>query len=148
MGNNTIVVRSQFRVQTDLNALNEILQWFEKQTSTYLSEELLYQSKIALTEGFTNVVRHAHRTLSPTTPIDLEVTIFSDCLEMRIWDLGQPFDLEHTLQFVHHLHSDPLAHEGSRGLLFMQKLTDELSYIRTDDERNCLLMRKRISIGG
>lgn len=145
MGDDTVVVRSHYQVQTDLNALDEILQWFEKQTSTYLSEDLLYQCKIALTEGFTNVVRHAHRTLSKTTPIDLEVTISSDDVEMRIWDLGQPFDLEHTLQFVRHLHTDPLAHEGSRGLLFMQKLMDELLYTRTDDDRNCLLMRKRIT---
>lgn len=144
MGDDTLLVRSHFQVQTDLNALNEILQWFEKQTSTYLSEELLYQCKIALTEGFTNVVRHAHRTLLPTTPIDLEVTIFSDYIEIRIWDLGQPFDLEQTLQCVRHLHTDPLAHEGSRGLLFMQKLTDELIYTRTNDDRNCLLMRKQI----
>lgn len=143
-----LVVRSHFQVQTDLNALNEILQWFEKQTSTLLSEDTLYQCKIALTEGFTNAVRHAHRTLSPTTPIDLELTVFSDYIEIRIWDLGQPFDLEHTLQFVRHLHTDPLAHEGSRGLLFMHELTDELFYIRTDDNRNCLLMRKRISHSG
>ncbi len=145
MADETLVVRSHLQVQTDLNALNEILRWFENQTSTFLSEDLLYQCKIALTEGFTNVVRHAHRTLSPTTPIDLEVTIFPNFIEMRIWDQGQPFDLEQTLQYVHHLHTDPLAHEGSRGLLFMQKLTDELSYTRTDDQRNCLLMRKRIA---
>ncbi|KKD36445.1 MAG: anti-sigma regulatory factor [Limnoraphis robusta] len=145
MGDDTLVVRSHLQVQTDLNALNEILQWFEKQTSTVLSEDLSYQCKIALTEGFTNVVRHAHRTLLSTTPIDLEVTIFPHYIEMRIWDLGQPFDLEQTLQYVRHLHTDPLAHEGSRGLLFMQKLTDELFYTRTEDERNCLLMRKRIS---
>lgn len=143
-----LVVRSHFQVQTDLNALNEVLQWFEKQTSTLLSEDILYQCKIALTEGFTNAVRHAHRTLSPTTPIDLELTIFSDYIEIRIWDLGQPFDLEHTLQFVRHLHTDPLAHEGSRGLLFMHELTDELFYTRTEDNRNCLLMRKRISHSG
>ncbi|MEL7037169.1 MAG: ATP-binding protein [Cyanobacteria bacterium J06592_8] len=148
MGDKMLVVRSHFQVQTDLNALNEILQWFEKQTSTLLSEDTLYQCKIALTEGFTNAVRHAHRTLSPTTPIDLELTVFSDYIEIRIWDLGQPFDLEHTLQFVRHLHTDPLAHEGSRGLLFMHELTDELFYIRTDDNRNCLLMRKRISHSG
>ncbi|MDY7015920.1 MAG: ATP-binding protein, partial [Cyanobacteriota bacterium] len=34
--------------------------------------------------------------------------------------------------------------EGGRGLLFIQQLTDEMSYIRTRDRRNCLIMRKNL----
>ena len=39
---------------------------------------------------------------------------------------------------------DP-ENEGGRGLVFMYKLTDDLRYIRTDDLRNCLVMRKNIT---
>ncbi|NEO49184.1 MAG: ATP-binding protein, partial [Moorea sp. SIO4A3] len=37
---------------------------------------------------------------------------------------------------------DPLEKEGGRGLMFMNQLTDEVSYQRLSDQRNCLLMRK------
>lgn len=146
MANENIMAQSHLQVQTDLNALNQVLEWFDQVTASFLSEERLYQCKIALTEGFTNVVRHAHRSLSETTPIDIEVTVFPHTVEMRVWDIGPPFDLERTLKVVDQLHaSDPLKYEGGRGLLFMSKLTDELSYTRMEDNRNCLLMRKKIT---
>jgi serine/threonine-protein kinase RsbW len=146
MKNQTIMTQSSLQVPTDLNALEEILRWFETVTLTRLPEELLEKCKIVLTEAFTNTVRHAHQQLSPTTPIDMEVMILSDSIEMRVWDLGEPFDLEATLNYVRHLHEkDPLKYEGKRGLLFMSKLTDELSYQRTPDQRNCTIMKKRIS---
>jgi serine/threonine-protein kinase RsbW len=82
--------------------------------------------------------------LPQATLIDLEVKVFDDYLEIRIWDRGQPFKLEAILhsrmQQQHNLDS-----EGGRGLLFMYKLTDDLRYIRTDDLRNCLVMRKNIT---
>jgi serine/threonine-protein kinase RsbW len=37
----------------------------------------------------------------------------------------------------------PLEQESDRGLFFMKQLTDELHYIRAEDERNCLLMVKK-----
>ncbi len=146
MADEKLMAQSHLKVQTDLNALNQVLEWFEQVTANFLSEDRLYQCKIALTEGFTNVVRHAHQSLSETTPIDLEVTVFPHSIEIRIWDFGPYFDLENTLKLVYQLHaSDPLEYEGRRGLLFMSKLTDELSYTRMKDNRNCLLMRKKIT---
>ncbi len=82
--------------------------------------------------------------LPRATPIDLEVKVFASYLEIRIWDRGQPFDLEAKLHSIMKEQRDPLDREGERGLLFMHKLTDELYYNRTDDSRNCLLMRKNI----
>ncbi|MGB3535536.1 MAG: ATP-binding protein [Microcoleaceae cyanobacterium] len=140
------MTRSSLQVPTDLNALEEILTWFETLTLTQLPKESLEKCKIVLTEAFTNTVRHAHRQLAPTTPIDMEVMISSDAIEMRVWDSGEPFDLEATLNYVDGLHrQDPLKYEGKRGLLFMSKLTDELYYQRTSDERNCLVMKTQIT---
>ncbi len=144
MEDEKIMAQSHLQVPTDLNALEEILRWFETLTLTCLPEELLEKCKIVLTEAFTNAVRHAHRKLSKTTPIDMEVMISPDSIEMRVWDLGEPFNLEETLEVVRQMHTDPLALEGKRGLLFMSKLTDELYYTRTEDERNCLVMKKHI----
>lgn len=146
MKDEIIMTQSSLQVPTDLNALEEILRWFETVTLTHLPEDSLEKCKIVLTEAFTNTVRHAHRQLAQTTPIDMEVMILSDSIEMRVWDVGEPFDLNATLDYVRHLHKkDPLKYEGKRGLLFMSKLTDELDYQRTPDQRNCTIMKKRIS---
>ncbi len=145
MKHETIMTQSSLQVPTDLNALEDILRWFETVNLPCLPKESLEECKIVLTEAFTNAVRHAHRQLSRTTPIDMEVMILPDYIEMRVWDSGEPFDLEATLNCVSKMHTDPLKHEGKRGLLFMSKLTDELSCQRTPDERNCLIMKKKIT---
>ncbi|NJK36803.1 MAG: ATP-binding protein [Oscillatoriales cyanobacterium RM1_1_9] len=141
---NQLIMRSHLQVQTSLNELDQVLYWLENLISPLLPEHLLWNCKVVLAEGFTNVVRHAHQSLSEWTPIDVEVSVFPEWVEMRIWDWGQPFNLEDMLESVRQLHTDPLKHEGKRGLIFMSKLTDELSYTRTEDKRNCLTMRKRI----
>ncbi|MGL5083642.1 MAG: ATP-binding protein [Microcoleaceae cyanobacterium] len=144
---NHLVERSHLQVQTSLSALDDILQWLEDLVSPLLPEHLIWTCKVALAEGFTNAVRHAHRTLSEQTPIDVEISIFPEWIEMRVWDQGQPFNLEDMLKYVIKLNANPLQHEGKRGLIFMSKLTDELHYTRTEDRRNCLIMRKRINLG-
>lgn len=145
MSNEALLAQSNLQVKTTLTALEEVLNWFDKITSTFLPSDIFHKCQIALTEGFTNAVRHAHRTLPETTPIELEVKVFSPWIEMRIWDWGEPFDLEKALESVIAMHADPLEHEGGRGLIFMSKLTDELYYMRLEDERNCLVMKKKFT---
>lgn len=137
--------RSHLQVRTDLNALSEVLQWFEQFNLPSFPANLWWQCQTALAEGFTNAVRHAHCHLPDTTPIDIEVEIRDRYLEMRIWDWGKPFDLEAKLEAICQEPFDPLEKENGRGLIFMKKLTDEVCYTRTPDQRNCLLMRKKIS---
>ena len=136
----------QFRLQvnTELEALREVLQWFEEKIKLLLPESYYWQCQLALTEGFTNAVRYAHKDLPPTTPIDLEVNVFPDYLEMRIWDWGQPFDLQAQLNSLRESSSNPLEKESNRGLLLIRKFTDYLQYIRLADGRNCLIMYKNM----
>lgn len=142
MQNERPLKQSHIQVKTDLSAVADVLQWFDQFTQSLLPEKFRWQCQIALVEGFTNAVRHAHQHLPPTTPIDLELSVFPQCLEMRIWDQGQPFDLHAKLHALCLEQDHPLDKEGGRGLIFMCQLTDELSYDRLLDERNCLLMRK------
>ncbi|MFM7714060.1 MAG: ATP-binding protein, partial [Microcystis sp.] len=88
------------QVRTELAALIPVLQWFESHGRSFLPESVLWQCKVALAEGFTNTVRYAHKNLPPATPIDLELTFSSHSLEVRIWDHGQPFDLQAKLDFL------------------------------------------------
>jgi len=130
------------QVQTELAALVPVLQWFESHGRPFLPESLLWQCKVALAEGFTNTVRYAHKNLPPTTPIDLELTFSSHSLEIRIWDHGQPFDLQAKLDSPQQEPVAPLEMESDRGLLLMRSLTDTLQYIRTGEGRNCLILQK------
>lgn len=134
--------QSRLQVETNLTALTDVLQWFEQFTAPLLPQRFRWQCQIVVVEGFTNAVRHAHQHLPSTTLIELELKLFTHCLEMRIWDWGEPFDLHAKLESLCQEECDPLEKEGGRGLMFMQQLTDELSYQRLPDGRNCLLMRK------
>lgn len=143
MHNESLIKQSHLQVATDLKAVGDVLQWFEQFVSPPWSEKFWWECKVALTEGFTNAVRHAHRHLPQSTPIDLELKAFVDRLEIRIWDRGEPFDWLAKLQFLLQEDCDPLEKEAGRGLIFMYQLTDELSYQRLPDQRNCLFMLKR-----
>lgn len=98
--------------------------------------------QLALVEGFTNAVRHAHRNLAADTPIELEVTFYSTRVELRVWDVGQPFNLEARLkELLKKSESQPDHYAGGgRGLILMQKIADSLSYARVEEGRNCLLL--------
>ncbi|HBE21616.1 MAG TPA: anti-sigma regulatory factor [Cyanobacteria bacterium UBA11149] len=136
--------QSHLQVTTDLNAVAEVLQWFEKLILPQLPDRFWRACQLALVEGFTNAVRHAHRDLPKTTPIELELKVFPQSMEMRIWDRGKPFDLLNKLQsLLGEQDKDPFRENG-RGLIFMSKSTDELSYERLSDNRNCLFMRKSV----
>lgn len=144
MQNDRLIKQFRLQVKTELNALVIVLQWFEKVSKPLLPEKSFWQCQVALAEGFTNTVRYAHKNLSPTTPIDLEVNFFTNYLEIRIWDWGQPFDLQAKLNLLSQSTEDPLQKESDRGLFFMKELTNDLQYIRLSNHQNCLIMRKKL----
>ena len=131
-------------VQSDLNVLNQVQQWFEQFclqgiSQLYWPKSQLYRLNLALAEGFTNAVRHAHDGLPRETTIDIDLTLWTDRLEIRIWDQGKPFNpdaLEEpqpgTLQ------------EGGYGWFLLRRLADRVVYERGSDDRNCLLIVKHV----
>ncbi|NEP13475.1 MAG: ATP-binding protein [Symploca sp. SIO2C1] len=125
---------------SDLKALDQILSWFDQLSQPYIPRKVCLQCQLALAEGFTNAVRHAHKDLSGDLSVDIEVTIAPQCLELRIWDWGPPFDLEGRIRQLER--RVDRESPGGRGLLILQKISDRLSYTRTDDNRNCLLVAK------
>jgi len=89
--------RERLVVPSQLDALNRIQAWFRQ---FCLQNEERYpwlahqcdRLNLALAEGFTNAVRHAHRGLPPETPIEIGLTLHEDWIEIRIWDYGRPFN--------------------------------------------------------
>ncbi len=139
-------------LKTDLELLGYLLQQFESfvwpaisQQPTHSerdrAQELYWQCQIALAEGFTNVVRHAHHDLPRQTPIDIYVALQRDYLEIQVWDCGEPFDIHACLRAAL-ARGEDFTSIGGRGVLWMYKLMDVLDYIRTPDGRNYLLLGK------
>ncbi|MGB5970885.1 MAG: ATP-binding protein [Spirulinaceae cyanobacterium] len=126
---------------TDLKLLDNVLSWFDPFKPSSVSLKYWLECKLALAEGFTNAVRHAHRGLPTDELIEIEVTLYNDHLEMRIWDCGPPFDLTAHLNNLLEKKDNQWA-GGGRGLEILQKISDCLSYTRIDDSRNCLLIGK------
>lgn len=141
------------QLKSELEALTQLLAWFEQTIIPLIPEQCGWQSQLALVEGFTNAVRHAHHNLPCTTPIDLEVKLFQQSLEMRVFDQGQPFNLKEALEVQSSRNEqlrlqDSIFPEEGWGLIWIQQLTDELDYIRLPNERNCLVMRKKLIVQG
>jgi serine/threonine-protein kinase RsbW len=138
-----VLKTKRIHVNTDLNKLSNILDWFQGLNQASVSAEDWMQCQIALAEGFTNVVRHAHQSLPPQTIIEIDVNFYPNHVEMRIWDCGPPFSLmEHLDQ---HRASVTDASSSGRGLMLLQKIANELDYRRVDETRNCLCLIKRRS---
>ncbi|MFB2839727.1 ATP-binding protein [Floridanema evergladense] len=132
--------KSRIQLKTDLKALTEVLTWFDRLYNSGIPREVWLRCQLALAEAFTNAVRHAHKSKPSEVPIDIEVTVTENSIEMRVWDYGFPFDLKEKLKLM------PTNHEndsgGGRGLRLLEATTDILSYTRSSDDRNCLLMVK------
>lgn len=130
---------SQIQTGTDPTALQSVVMWFDQFQSAPIPHSLWLQCQLALIEGFTNAVRHAHVGLPKTTPVTIEVSISSRTIDIRIWDQGPGFDLSAVLKTKLHTHSP--HDEGGRGLKIMYLVADHLSYCPTD-RGNCLHLHK------
>ncbi len=134
--------QDHLKVKSDLKILNQVQQWFEQFCSQHSSqlpwpESQLYRLNLALAEGFTNAVRHAHHTLPPETTIDIDLTLWVDRLEIRIWDQGKPFNPD-----VLEEPEPGTLQEGGYGWFLLRRLADKVVYERSSDSRNCLLIVK------
>jgi serine/threonine-protein kinase RsbW len=148
----TVLKSDKLRVNTDIYQTKAVQQWFRQ--FDQIPHRILLQCELVLVEAFANVVYHAHEHLDESTPVDIEVILMTDAIEIRLWDFGQFFDLKQALAdrkkiqdlttSVDQLDIDSLD-TGGRGLLITDRIADQLSYDRLSDGRNCLLVRKQLS---
>lgn len=132
-------------VNSDLRLLTYVQEWFEQFSQEYLSEQAgwsekqLYNLNLALAEGFTNAVRHAHYGLSPETRVQIDVTVWEERVEIRIWDHGPPFNPDTV--------AEPelgTLRQGGYGWFLLRRLADRVVYQRYQDKRNCLIIVKNM----
>lgn len=72
----------QLTVNTDFNALSQVLSWFETLSQPRIPNSVWLECQTVLAEGFDNAISHAHKNLPPETPITLEVSIFTQSIEL------------------------------------------------------------------
>ncbi|MCL2934059.1 MAG: ATP-binding protein [Trichodesmium sp. MAG_R03] len=132
--------KAYLQVCSDLRENDKVLSWFDQLHQVLIPKTVWLQCELTLAEGFTNAARHAHKYLPIETPIEIEITMYTNYLEIRIWDYGQPFDLIEWLK----AQPDPdMFAPGGRGIRLMYAIADHISYTRTSDNRNCLLILKK-----
>ncbi|HEY9879528.1 MAG TPA: anti-sigma regulatory factor [Leptolyngbyaceae cyanobacterium] len=132
---------SYIQTKTQREALKQVLTWFDQFQETCVPHHIWLQCQLALIEGFTNALRHAHQGLPAETPIEIEVVLSPQAVDIRIWDQGPGFDLETVLE--RKMATTTSESEGGRGLKIMHTVADVLTYQRTTDGRNCLHIQKR-----
>lgn len=107
--NSIYVKQISLRTKSQVEAVPDVLKWYEDLEFFISDKTVWWQCQIAVIEAFTNAVRHAHKNLPVDTPIDLEITIFTDRIEMRVWDFGMPFDMATKLQEIQDKEAQNLA---------------------------------------
>lgn len=132
---------SQITTRTDPAALQGVLIWFDQFAAAPIPRQLLLQCQLALIEGFTNAVRHAHKHLPADTPIQIQVEMSEQSIDIRIWDQGPGFDLQSTLEGALNNYSEVMT--SGRGLKILDKVADQLTYYPHQSQGNCLHLHRQ-----
>ncbi len=142
-----LLMQSRLEIASTLDGLRVVLDWFDQFQTLPIPQIVWMQCQVALIEGFTNAVRHAHRGLPPETLVEVEAIAQSDSLTLRVWDRGPGFNFEATLK--NKVKAMSPDNEGGRGLSIMGKVADEVQYLTEEpaqgDRRNCLQIHKVFS---
>ena len=80
------------------NAVAQARSLREQLAALPIPEAVFHQCILAVSKAFTNAVPHPHKNLPRETPIELEITVFNERLEIKIWDGGKPFDFQAKLK--------------------------------------------------
>jgi serine/threonine-protein kinase RsbW len=142
---------SCLKVKSDLDLMTTVAEWFEQFNHPPITPRLWQEGQIALIEGFTNAVRHAHQHLSPNTPVEIAAEISSEALQISIWDRGEAYDIEIAFEqlslLISHSDFDPLEREAQWGSIMLLKLRNEYGWqilYQRQQNKNCLRIAKAL----
>ena len=141
----SVLKRIQFKVDSNLQALELVLSQFNQIYDDFIPHRDWLKCKLALAEGFTNAVRHAHKGLPTETQITIKAVLTPTTLEIYIWDLGNPFDLNKYIKEQSKSNNNWLA--SGKGVAILTQIADRLEYQHIESRGNCLLIVKKFSQG-
>ena len=128
------------RTESRYEAVDQVMAWFNPLKPGFVPDRVWLEIQTALGEGFDNAVCHAHSDLPDHTPIDIYLSIYTHTIQLEILDCGAEFDLEvRLLQLPDQVDEEA---ERGRGSLILREIADYVSYTRTSNQRNRLLLVK------
>ena len=138
-----VLKRIEIKVNSSLQELDSVLLQFNQIYQEFIPNRDWLTCKLAVAEGFTNAVRHAHKELPTEMPIKIEAVLKPTALEIYIWDFGNPFNLKKYIENSSQTNDNWLG--SGRGVAILAQIADRLEYRRVDDKRNCLIIVKQFS---
>ncbi len=125
--------QARLSVSSHLEELSTVQKWFQALYNDLAAEypslnRQFDKLNLALAEGFTNAVRHAHAELPSSTPIEVELWVQlgksnANIIEIHILDQGPPFDPESLNE------PEPGSlREGGYGWFLLRRLADQVTY--------------------
>lgn len=144
-GQLNVLKKIQFKVDSNLQRLESVLSQFNQIYDDFIPNQDWLKCKLALAEGFTNAVRHAHKELPKETQITIEAILKPAMLEIYIWDVGNPFDLNQYIEDKSYKNNNWLG--SGRGVAILTQIADHLEYRHVQSQGNCLLIFKKFSQG-
>jgi len=89
---------------------------------TPLSDEVVADLKLAVTEACTNAIEHAYADHTGSNEIVVRFALDDDALAVEVQDWGVGFDAD-----VEPVHEEELRDHAGVGLMLIRSLTDELT---------------------
>jgi serine/threonine-protein kinase RsbW len=109
-----------------------------------VDEDVRHWIGLAVREAVANAIKHGNR-LDPGKRVDVAVEVSEGTVEIRVSDEGEGFEPEEV--------RDPLAPENlmrtnGRGIFYMRRFMDEVSYDFGPAGGTIVTLRKRIAVDG
>jgi serine/threonine-protein kinase RsbW len=113
------------------------------------SETEASRMELCVVEAVNNSIFHAYGSQAGHA-VEAEFSLFSDRLVLRVFDTGSPMSdarIHGRARSSLELDAADVRNipESGRGIGIIQSIMDDVSY-RTDSERNCLTMVKKITV--
>ncbi|HEU4765645.1 MAG TPA: ATP-binding protein, partial [Candidatus Eisenbacteria bacterium] len=134
--------RFSLKVPAEERHLAEIRDFVEETGEKLLiPNKILANTKLAVDEACTNVVKHGYKDL-PGGPIEVVITGNGREFSIAIHDRGRPFDLRNVQSPDLKMYVENRK-RGGLGVFIMNQLMDEVRY-RHGHDGNTLIMAKRL----
>lgn len=121
-----------------LSKVPEMRNWVTEQMEEHeISEEIIYDIKVALSEALSNVFRHAYVN-EMVKPIRIKILIEDDAVQISLRDFGKKFD-------INGYESPDLAKAstGGYGIYMIKQLMDGVQYVPHKIGAELILWKKR-----
>lgn len=117
-----ITKRIPSRLDNIPGLISEIIELLHKELS--ISEDEIFQVKLALEEAITNAVKHGNK-FNPELKVDVSIASGKNKLIIKVKDQGKGFDFDRV--------PDPTTQEkmlrtSGRGVFLLRKIMDEVSF--------------------